>query len=61
MSPDGPAQVSQRVGRLVPGDGPGSGWFPGLDVLARRDDSMGHAGGSRVVAFARIAGPLGGY
>ena len=60
-SPDSATEVSRRVDRFVPSDGPGAGGLPRFSILPRRYDGVGMAVGNRFVAFARVVGPIGGY
>lgn len=54
-SPDRTSQVSHRLNGLVPVNGGCVRGFPRLGVSARWYDGLGVAGGTRVVALARVA------
>lgn len=58
-SPDRPANPLRCPQDFVPGYGPGAVGFPGLGVLAGRNDSGSSTGGDGVMALAGIEGPVG--
>ena len=57
-SPDRLTEVLRGAEGLVPGNGGGRRWLPGLGVPARRDDGMGASVCNGVVAPARVAGSV---
>ena len=59
-SPHRVAQKPGRAHRLVSGEGACACWLSGLGVLAGRDDGMRATRGDCVMAFAGVAGAVGG-
>ena len=59
-SPQGAAQISLGIDRVVAGNSAGAGWFPGLCILARRDHCMGISRRNRLVAFTGVIGSVCG-
>ncbi len=60
-SPERASEVLRRPQRLVARDRACRFCLSRLGVLAGRDHGIGPAFGDGVVAFARVAGPVGGY
>ena len=57
-SPQGAAQISLRIDRIVTSNFSGARWFLGLRILAWRDHCMGVSGGNRLVAFTGVVRPI---
>ncbi len=59
-SPDGAAQISLRIDRIVTGNRSVARRFPGLCILTRRDHRMGISRRNRLVAFTGVIRPVCG-
>ena len=58
VSPQGAAQVSLRIDRIVTSNCSGARWFLELCILAWRDHCMGVSGGNRLVTFTGVVRPI---
>jgi len=60
-SPQCLAKIAGCTHHLVSGDGPGARGLPRFGVFARRYDGVGMSSCNRVMAFARVIGPICGH
>lgn len=59
-SPQGTAQISLYIDRIVTSNCSSARRFPELSIFARWDHRIGVSGGNRLVAFARVIRPVCG-
>ena len=58
--PDGSAQIARGLDCIVACDGTCARGLPRFGILARGYERMSATGGNRIMAFARVVGPVCG-